>query len=62
MDTLEVKLKNKYLIVITKHTKTLGKKVENETHSKVKERQKKKAYKMRRVQFGQIRFTRVTRG
>ena len=52
MDTLEVKLKNKYLIVITKHTKTLGKKVENETHSKVKEREKKKAYKMRRVQFG----------
>ena len=42
MDTLVVKLKNQYLTFITKHTKTLGKKVDNETHSKVKERKKKK--------------------
>ena len=64
MDTMVVKLKNKYLIVITKHTKTLGN----------KDRGKNKAYKMRRLGFslafkddynmnnGQIHFTFESRG
>jgi len=55
MDTLVVKLKNQYLTFITKHTKTLGKKVDNETHSKVKERKKKKESLLSYPNFAQGR-------